>query len=120
MAEVLQHLGQVLVASGEQRHEEAIQRFQQALELATAYQMAPIALDVCVGVAQLLAQAEDVERAFELLALAEQHEASTFETKEKAQQLLAELVGRVPPEMDQGQVQELWDTVQNLLAELEQ
>jgi hypothetical protein len=65
----------------------------------------------------------EVEPAVELLALAEQHEASTFETREKARQLLAELMGQLPPETAQaaqarGQTQDLWATTQALLAEL--
>ncbi len=123
VAAALGHLGHVLAASGEPRQAEARQYFQQALELATELQVAPIALEVCVGVAQLLAQAGDVERAVELLALAEQHEASTFETKENARQYLAEMVDRLSPEtagaaQTRGQTQDLWTTAQQVLAAL--
>jgi tetratricopeptide (TPR) repeat protein len=117
----LGHLGRVLVATGERRHAEARQYFRQALDLATKLQVAPIALDVCVGAAQLLAQAGDVERAVELLTLAEQHEASTFETKRQAWQLLAELMDGLPAEaMGAAQVQGRtldWQTAARRLIE---
>lgn len=100
-ADVLRYLGHVMVAAGEHRHPEAAQYFRQALELATEHQVAPIALDICVGTAQLLAQTGEMEHAVELLALAEQHEASTFETRRKARQLLAEVVDQLSPEAAQ-------------------
>jgi predicted ATPase/DNA-binding SARP family transcriptional activator len=123
MAEVLSQLGQVLVASGEPRYAEARQCFRQALELATKHQLALIALDVYVEVARLRVQAGELEQAIELLTLAEQHEASTFETREKARRHLAELMNRLPPETAQatqarGQTQDLWAAAQALLAEL--
>ena len=90
VAAALRHLGQVMVALGGHRHAEAKQHFRQALQLATEHQLAPIALDVCVEAAKLLAQSGKTEQAVELLALAEQHEASTFETREKARHHLAE------------------------------
>jgi predicted ATPase len=132
-AGVWRYLGQVIVASGEQRHAEARQYFRQALELATKYQVAPIALDICVGAAQLLAQAGGVEQAIELLILAEQHEASTFETREKARQRLAELMNQAPSEAAEAttapsevvvriqkreKARDLWAITQELLAEL--
>jgi predicted ATPase len=100
-AGVWRYLGQVMVASGEHRHPEAGQYFRRALELATKHQAAPIALDICVGVAQLLAQVGEMEQAVELLTLAEQHEASTFETRQKARRHLAERVDQLPPETAQ-------------------
>ncbi|GIK43262.1 MAG: transcriptional activator [Chloroflexota bacterium] len=98
-AGVWRYLGQVMVTSGEDHHPEATQYFRQALELATKHQAAPIALDICVGAAQLLAQAKNLEQAIELVALAEQHEASIFETRRKARHHLAELMNQLPPEM---------------------
>lgn len=99
MADTLGHLGSVLVAAGAHRRSEAGRHFQQALELAIKHQVAPIALDVYVRVAQLWVQTGDVERAVELLTLAEQHEASTFETREKARHNLTEWMDRLPPEV---------------------
>jgi tetratricopeptide (TPR) repeat protein len=123
IAATLCHLGQVMVASGDHRHPEARNYFRQALDLALEHQLAPIALDVCVGVAQLLAQADEMEQAAQLLTLADQHEASTFETKEKARRRLVELEAHLPPAtlgavQDQEQVPDLWDAVQTLLTRL--
>ena len=96
IANVFCSLANVMIAFGEQRHEETRQYFRQALELAIKQQLVSIALDVCVGVAQLSAEPGELEQAVELLALAEQHESRTFETKEKARQLLAELADQLP------------------------
>jgi hypothetical protein len=109
-----------MVGLGEQRHAEARHHFQQALALAIKHQLAPIALDVCVGVAQLLAQEGATEQAVELLALAEHHEASTFETKQNARHRLLELPNQLPPAMAQmaqvqGQTRELWATVAEVI-----
>jgi tetratricopeptide (TPR) repeat protein len=123
MADVLRHLGQLLVSSGAHRHAEARQHFRQALELAIRYGLAPIALDVCVGVARLLAYHGNLIQAVELLTLAEQHEASTFETRAKARHQMAEMRDALSGAMaqtttDQEQTPDLWGTVQALLARL--
>ena len=123
MANTLGQLGRVLVASGEHRHAEARQHFRQALELSTKHQLAPVALDVCVGVARLLATAEKTEQAVECLTLAEQHEASTFETRKNARQLLRELIDQLQSEtaraaQTRGQSVGLWAGARLLLAEL--
>ncbi|MEZ4725930.1 MAG: hypothetical protein R3E79_02225 [Caldilineaceae bacterium] len=114
-------MGHLTVATGEHRHAEARQYFRQALALAIKHQLAPVALDVCVGAARLLAYHGKLLQAVELLALAEQHEASTFETREKARQLLATLLAQTPPEADQvtgsqGRQPDLWRVVQELLT----
>jgi tetratricopeptide (TPR) repeat protein len=101
VADVWRYLGQVMVASGKHRRPEAAQYFRQALEVATKYQAAPIALDVCVKAAQLLVQAGNLEQAIELLTLAEQHEASTFETKQEVSRHLAEMMNQLSPETAQ-------------------
>jgi predicted ATPase len=125
VAATLRYLGQLMVASGEHRDAEARDYFRQALELATEHQLAPIALDVCVEVARLLAPAGKTEQAVELLTLAKQHEASTFETRNNARRLLTELMDQVQPEMarvarTRGQSIELWAGAHLLLAELAQ
>ena len=121
VADAARCLGHLMVATGEQRHAEARQHFRQALELATKHQMAPVALDVCVGVARLLAYDSNLMQAVELLALSEPHEASTFETREKARQLLVTLLAQAPPEAEQvarspGRQWDLWGAVQELLT----
>jgi len=83
--------------------------------------LAPLALEICVAVTQLFVQAEDHELAIDYLMLAEQHEASTFETREKARQLLITLLAQAPPEAEQvagspGRQWDLWAAVQELLT----
>jgi predicted ATPase len=120
MGDVLRYLGMVVAATGKYRHAKARHYFWQALGLATKHKISPIALDVCVGMAQLLlAGTGNPKQAVELLTLARQHEASTFETKERARHHLAELADQLAPEAVRGaQGQDLWTTVQELLAEL--
>ena len=69
----------------DQRHAAARQYFRQALELTLEQHLTPMALDVCVGVAQLL-------------ALAEHDKAGTYQTKEKARQQLLNLMDQLPLE----------------------
>jgi predicted ATPase/DNA-binding SARP family transcriptional activator len=93
VAETLHRLGRVLVASGERHDVEARQCLREALELAIEHRLAPVALDVCVSVAPLL---QDEEKAVELLSLAHEHEASTFETRMHARQLWRNLASTPP------------------------
>jgi DNA-binding SARP family transcriptional activator/predicted ATPase len=123
VATTLRYLGQVIIALGEHRHAEARDCFRQALELAIQHQLAPIALDLCVDVAQLLAQAGEIEWTVELLTLAKQHEASTYHTRQKAGQLLAERMEQLSSKatqttQDKKQTLELWATVRTLLTRL--
>jgi predicted ATPase/DNA-binding SARP family transcriptional activator len=124
VADAARCLGHLILAVGEHRHTEARRYFQQALALAIEHQLAPIALDVCIGVAQLRAQSGEMQTAIELLTLAAHHEASTFETRENARQLLVKLLDQAPaeatqvarsPEWDRG----LWNIVQDLLPTLQ-
>jgi tetratricopeptide (TPR) repeat protein len=120
VAVTLCYLGQVIVSCGEHRWAEASGLFRQALELALAHQLAPLALEICVAVTQLLVPVGHTELAIDSLVLAEQHEASTFETREKARQLLVTLLARAPPEAQQvtgsqGRQRDLWRGVQELL-----
>ena len=76
-----------------------------------------------MGVAQLLAHIRDLAGAVELLALAEHHEASTFETKQKAHQRLVEFTSHLAPEIAhtaqaQGKTRELWATVAEIVDAL--
>jgi tetratricopeptide (TPR) repeat protein len=123
IADASRYLGHLMLATGEHRYAEARQYFRQALALATKHQMAPVALDVCVGVAQLLAHIRDLAGAVELLALAEHHEASTFETKQKAHQRLVEFTSQLQPEIAhtaqaQGRTRELWAIVAEIVDAL--
>ena len=123
VAATLRYLGQVMVAVGEYRYPEARDYFRQALKLAMEHQLAPIALDVCLGVAQLLIRTDEVERAVELLILVEQHEAGVFDARERARHNLIQLGYQLPSEaaqatQAQGERPDLWATAQALLVEL--
>lgn len=87
----LAQLGHIAVAQGENGGEKARWYYGQGLALAVKHRQAPTALNIFGGVAGLLAPAGDVERATELLALVIGHAAGTFETKEKARKLLADV-----------------------------
>lgn len=99
LAAALSHMGHLMVALDGTLQTEARHYFGQALELAAEQKLAPIALDVFVGIAKLLALAGKVELGIELLSLAKYHSASTFETKEKAHQQLAELTVNLTAEI---------------------
>ena len=87
---VLSQLGHV-AAAGQERQTAAKQYYRHALELSTRHNLAPFALEVFVGVAQLLTQVGEAETIAQLLALARHHPAGTTATKEKARRLLKEL-----------------------------
>ena len=59
----------------------------------------PMALDVLTGLAQLLAEEGENERAVELLTLPLQHAASKQETKEKASRLYSQLTAQLPSQI---------------------
>jgi tetratricopeptide (TPR) repeat protein len=123
VALTLHFLGQVMLAFGENRRAEAREFLQQALALATERQLAPIALDVCVDVAQLLAHMGEIERAIELLVLVGRHEASTFETRERARCQLLKLdehaqLAQAQAAQEQQERPDLWAVAQILMAEL--
>ncbi|MBV7328568.1 tetratricopeptide repeat protein [Chloroflexi bacterium TSY] len=123
IASICRHLGHALGAAGKARETDARRAFQQSLELATEHLLAPIALDICVGVTSLLVQKGNMQHAVELLTLAENHAAGTLETKEKARQLLAELTADLPAEIAtaakaRGQALDLWEATLRLLEEL--
>jgi predicted ATPase/DNA-binding SARP family transcriptional activator len=89
------HLGHVLAASGEKRGLEAEQIYRETLQVALKHRLAPIALDVFVGLARRLAAKGAFYRADELLALAARHRASTAETRGRAGALQSELSARM-------------------------
>ena len=122
IADTLHRLGRVLVVSDERHHGEARRCFQQALALAIEHRLAPVALDVCASVAPGLAMAGETAKAEELLSLANEHEASTFETRMHARQLWAKMVGKPSSEKPwaahgRGSV-DLWVRMHLLLADL--
>ncbi|MEZ4672892.1 MAG: hypothetical protein R2932_01450 [Caldilineaceae bacterium] len=116
VADVYRYLGQVMVAHGCERYVEARQYFRMALELSTVHQLAPIALASCVGVASVFVPTGNQTGAIELLMLAQDHGASTFATKQRAQQLLAQMPAQVFDETPQ--LPDLWITIERLLTTL--
>ncbi len=115
---VLNQLGYVLLAAGNQRQAEAQQSFAQALHLAVRHKLAPFALDAFAGVARLLAGKGDRRGAAQLLALAEQHPASPYETREKARCLLAQLAGEMPADVPAATQAANWQTMAEQVIEM--
>ncbi|MBE7549977.1 MAG: tetratricopeptide repeat protein [Anaerolineales bacterium] len=99
IATVLCHLGHVLAALNETREYETRQYYTETLRLAMQQRLAPLALDVFVGAAGLVARGGESQWALELLSLAEHHPAGTYETKEKARRGLAGLAAIWPADM---------------------
>jgi hypothetical protein len=78
--------------------EQAEEHFYAALEGAVETAHVFVVLDVLVGMAQLAEKRDDNERAAELLAYVAQHSASSAQTRNRAQQLLAGLSSQLSPE----------------------
>jgi hypothetical protein len=81
-------------------------------------------MEALAGAADLLSREGKVEKAFELLVLVSEHEASWRETKDRAIAFLSELEAELPPEVvsaakEQGRKRNLAAIVEELLAELE-
>jgi tetratricopeptide (TPR) repeat protein len=95
-ASVLRHLGQVCLAQGDARQAEAASYLALALQLAARHRLAPVAMDAFTWAAMLLVRSGEKEQAVELLAMAERHPSSTYQTKERAAQQLAELAIDLP------------------------
>ncbi|MCP4421482.1 MAG: XRE family transcriptional regulator [Chloroflexi bacterium] len=101
---------------------EAKQLFQARLKITLNTQAKPAGLDALVGMAHVKAHNGQFSRALELLALVQQHSASSYEIKEKARQLWEELTAELPPELiakaeTRGRELELWETAEVLLME---
>ncbi|MBE7471217.1 MAG: hypothetical protein DPW09_20160 [Anaerolineae bacterium] len=72
--------------------------FREALQITSAMQFGPLTLTILIGIAEMLGQAGQPERRIELLALVAAHPAGDFETKARAQQLLAQCQADLPPD----------------------
>jgi predicted ATPase/transcriptional regulator with XRE-family HTH domain len=96
IARSLTYLGEARAAAGDWASAECI--FRQALDTALEAHSPPLALDALVGLAVLQARAGQAEQALAVALLVSHHPASTAETKERANQLCAELEGRFTPE----------------------
>lgn len=95
LATTLNGLG--AAACGLSHYPAAQQYFREALQITSAMQFAPLTLTILTGIAEMLGQAGQPERRIELLALAAAHPAGDFETKARAQQLLARCQADLPP-----------------------
>ncbi|HEX6383212.1 MAG TPA: tetratricopeptide repeat protein, partial [Anaerolineae bacterium] len=123
IASSLCYLGYIATAEGEHQRPQARQYFSQALQLALKHRLAPVALDVFVGVAELVAPAGEAPRAVDLLALVEHHPASTHETREKARMRLSQLSAAMPiPDIQtarmQGQALDWREAASSLITQL--
>ena len=96
IASCQRYLGYIATAESEQQWSLARQYFSQALQLALKHRLAPLALDVFAGVAEVVAPAGESPLAVELLALAEDHPASTHETRERARLRFGQLSAAMP------------------------
>lgn len=117
MAAIYRALGHILNASDRTRRVEAQRHYQQALQWARQYGLAPLALDVFVGLAGMLLRGGDGETAVALLTLAQNHTASPYETRQRAAALLAEAPGNLSPALLQAAMsqQPEWDEAAGLV-----
>jgi predicted ATPase/DNA-binding SARP family transcriptional activator len=91
---VLNDLGNVAQAQDNVR--QAGYYYQEALALARATRMTPLAIEALVGIAAILDPDREPMKAAELLAFALHHSATDKETREKAEQTLAQVAARLP------------------------
>jgi predicted ATPase len=120
MASVYRHLGYISISLEDNRQDKSSKYYQKALRLSKKHLQAPIALDVFVGWSYHLVRVGEATEAVELLTMAKQHPASTFETKEKAGEHRDKLAGDLPADVftasqSIGQTLELWETATKYL-----
>jgi predicted ATPase len=96
IARSLTYLGETAVAAGDVARADCI--FRQALSTALEAHSTPLALDALIGLAELQARAGQAEQALEMALWVAHHPAAVAETKDRANQLHAELEGRLTPE----------------------
>lgn len=123
MAATLSNLGRVLLDANQPDLAAVRQHFAQALEFTLTHHLAPIALDIFVGVAQLPMQSGRESLAHELLLLAASHQASTHKTKQEASDSLAQYRAAMPaesisPDNTEGQMFDWQKIAKQLVTEL--
>ena len=96
IARALKNLGLAALAMADDS--EAARCFHEALKTAMDIRALPVALDVLVEMASLAWRAGDNRRAIELLALTLHHPASSRETRDKAERVLAQLAAQPRPD----------------------
>ena len=84
------------VAFDQGKYEEAEKYLYEALRMTQTIHAAPMTLDILTGLAHLLAQEGEEERAVELLVFPLNHAASKQETKDKARHLFSKLTPQLP------------------------
>jgi hypothetical protein len=93
--------------------------FLEALEVAKEAQIAPVMLDALLGIAALHRGKGDTGSALELVLHILQNPACTQETRDRAEQLRAELVAQLPAEqIDAIQARAQGKTLDTLVQEL--
>jgi tetratricopeptide (TPR) repeat protein len=115
----MRQLGEAAYAFG--REDEAREHFRQALELASRLQSEAVAQDILTGVADVMLQGEQKERAVELLLLILSQPVTDQMTSLRATQLMEkarELVPEAQIQRAQAAVGQrgLWETIENILS----
>jgi tetratricopeptide (TPR) repeat protein len=119
---VFGYLGNVSVALGDYR--EARINYHSAMEIGVASQNASLCLSVLAGSAAMYEPVGNAARAVELASVAQSHPKADPFTREMANNLLEELASKLPPEIftaaqERGKALDLWNTVDELLIELD-
>lgn len=110
-------LGNVAFAQG--KYQQAEQYLYEALKMTQEMRATPMTLDILTGLAQLLAEEGQAERAIELLVIPLNHTASKQETKEKAHRLLAKLTPVLPTQIQElAQAKVAAGTLEQIVAEI--
>ena len=117
------HVDKVIDAIESGDMEQAKEHLYTALKAATQAAHVSTILDVLASIAQLAARMGHQKRAAELLAYVAQHPASSFQTHNNGERLLAELRSQLPPEAiaaanERNQDKTLEDVVDQLLEEM--
>jgi len=95
--------------------------FREALKIAVGIDAVPLALEILVGIAVLLAEEGEGGQALELLSVARHHAASTRQTRDRAEHLRTELEPQLSPEViaegrRRGKTRTLDEVVKEVLA----
>lgn len=117
-ASTLRYLGHAALALGKDEHK---QHYLEALQLANTHRLAPVALDVLVGIARFYAQCGKGLEAVELLTIVSRHASSTYETKTNAVKTWEAVTAAVDEEplaiaQSHGRQRKLWQTTREILS----
>lgn len=96
LASILTDLGYIL--SERNAEDEAQHIFWQALQIALNSRAIPVALYALVGIATLHAKQGAIERALELAMYCRRHPSSSWQTRDRAERLQAELEAQLTPQ----------------------